>query len=772
MKIGRWRRNWCLARLLVLAAVALIAAIAAPSSGSAADTEQVLYNFCSQNNCADGMVPSSGVIRDGSGNLYGAAFGGNTCTVGALLPTCGVVFELTPNGTETVLHTFCSQLRNNTCADGQAPNGLIMDAAGNLYGTAEFGGPGSGADQGCALNVVECGVVFELTPNQTRTAWTETVLYNFCSKSQCGDGAFPLAGLIMDASGNLYGTTSIGGIASGTGCDSGPSGGCGVVFELTPNAARTVWTETVLYNFCSQSNCSDGRAPNTSLIMDGAGNLYGTAAGGNSTGGLGGAGVAFELTANQARTAWTETVLYNFCSQNNCSDGTSPVGGLTMDAAGNLYGTTEFGGTNANGCETGTGCGVAFELTPNQARTAWTESGLYTFCSQSNCSDGAAPISGLTMDAAGNLYGLTVAGGTGDSAGGGGGVAFELTPNGNSRTETVLYAFCSQSNCTDGESPGGSLIMDGAGNLYGTTQQGGNAAVCSGSDASADCGTVFELLPSSTCPSGGAVAAVGRSFIAPGTPTASPLVAAVLPESRSVQVCATATAFATIINSGGTAATGCSIAPATSVPTNFLYQTTNPTTNALTGTANTPVDIAAGAAQSFVIALTPSAAFAATNVDFNFACANAAAAPIEAGLDTLLFSASTSPVPDIVALGATVSNDGILHINGSSGSNAFAVATVNLGAGDAITASINTGGATLPLGLALCQTNPSTGQCISPVGATVTTTIAADATPTFGIFGNASGAIPFDPANSRIFVQFNDSAGAVRGETSVAVETQ
>src|SRR5580704_16742903 len=280
MRVGQWRRNWCLARLLVLAAVALIAAIAAPSSGSAADTEQVLYNFCSQNNCADGMVPSSGVIRDGSGNLYGAAFGGNTCTVGALLPTCGVVFELTPNGTETVLHTFCSQLRNNTCADGQAPNGLIMDAAGNLYGTAEFGGPGSGADQGCALNVVECGVVFELTPNQTRTAWTETVLYNFCSKS----------------------------------------------------------------------NCSDGRAPNTSLIMDGAGNLYGTAAGGNSTGGLGGAGVAFELTANQARTAWTETVLYNFCSQNNCSDGTSPVGGLTMDAAGNLYGTTEFGGTNANGC--------------------------------------------------------------------------------------------------------------------------------------------------------------------------------------------------------------------------------------------------------------------------------------------------------------------------------------------------------------------------------------------------------------------------------------
>jgi hypothetical protein len=145
---------------------------------------------------------------------------------------------------------------------------------------------------------------------------------------------------------------------------------------------------------------------------------------------------------------------------------------------------------------------------------------------------------------------------------------------------------------------------------------------------------------------------------------------------------------------------------------------------------------------------------------------------MQTGLNTLLFSASTSPVPDIVALGATSSNDGILHITGTSGSNAFAVATVNLGAASAITASINTGGATLPLTLTLCQTDPSSGQCVSPVGATVTTTIAADATPTFGIFGTASGAIPFDPADSRIFVQFTDSTGVVRGETSVAVETQ
>jgi hypothetical protein len=246
----------------------------------------------------------------------------------------------------------------------------------------------------------------------------------------------------------------------------------------------------------------------------------------------------------------------------------------------------------------------------------------------------------------------------------------------------------------------------------------------------------------------------------------------VLPESRSVEVGDTATAFATIINTGSATGASCAIAPSLPIPGTFVYQTTNPTTNALTGSANTPVDIAAGAAQSFVIALTPTAAFNATDVGFSFACANAPAAPTPTGLNTLLASASTSSVPDVVALVATAQNDGILHITGTSGSNAFAVATVNLGSASAITASINTADATLPLALTLCQTNPASGQCISAIGATVTTTIAANATPTFAIFGTADGAIPFDPADSRIFVQFSDSTGVVRGETSVAVQTQ
>jgi hypothetical protein len=240
----------------------------------------------------------------------------------------------------------------------------------------------------------------------------------------------------------------------------------------------------------------------------------------------------------------------------------------------------------------------------------------------------------------------------------------------------------------------------------------------------------------------------------------------------------TATAFATIINAGTAAASACGIAPIGSLPLNFLYQTTNPSTNALTGTPNTPATIGPNnGIQTFVIALTPSAPFAPNQVAFSFACQNVAQAPLLVGIDTLLLSASATPVPDIVALAATAQNDGILHIPGSSGSNAFAVATVNVGAGAAITATANTGAASLPLAITLCQTDPSSGVCLPgttpvPASSGVSTTIAANTTPTFAVFATAGDIVPFDPANSRIFVEFSDANQVVRGSTSVAVETQ
>jgi CSLREA domain-containing protein len=251
------------------------------------------------------------------------------------------------------------------------------------------------------------------------------------------------------------------------------------------------------------------------------------------------------------------------------------------------------------------------------------------------------------------------------------------------------------------------------------------------------------------------------------------VVAALLPSSRSVRVGTPATVFATMINTGQGVAAACSIAPLTNVPATFQYQTTDPATNQVTGFPNTTASIAAGAAQSFVFAVTPTAPIAPTDVQLSFDCANTDPAPVNVGLNTLLLSASATPVPDIVALAATPPPDpGIVNIPGTNGTGAFAVATVNVGASGNITASADTGAAILPVNVSLCETNPATGQCVSSIGPSVTTTINAGTTPTFGIFVQASGNVPFDPAANRIFVRFKDGGGVTRGSTSVAVRTQ
>jgi aldose sugar dehydrogenase len=249
----------------------------------------------------------------------------------------------------------------------------------------------------------------------------------------------------------------------------------------------------------------------------------------------------------------------------------------------------------------------------------------------------------------------------------------------------------------------------------------------------------------------------------------SSLVAAVLPSNRSVQVGTTASAFATIINAGSVTATACGFSLLTSLPAIFSYQTTNPATNQVIGSPNTPVNIAAGAAQSYVFALTPSAPIAPTDVQFSFDCTNTNPAAINTGLNTMLLSASATPVPDIVALAATLNNDGIVTL---ASTGVFAVATVNVGATGTITASADTGAATLPVNISLCETNPETGACISAIGASVTTQIDANETPTFGIFVQGNGNVPFDPAANRIFVRFKDAGDVTRGSTSVAVRTQ
>jgi streptogramin lyase len=269
----------------------------------------------------------------------------------------------------------------------------------------------------------------------------------------------------------------------------------------------------------------------------------------------------------------------------------------------------------------------------------------------------------------------------------------------------------------------------------------------------------------------GANTTVNASFVA-DTAANLTLVAAVLPTSRSVAVGNTATAFATMIDAGPADASTCTIAPVTTIAASFVFQTTNPATNALTGTANTPANIAAGQAQSFVIALTPTAAFAPTNVAFAFTCANAPApAATTVGVDTLNLSGSTTPVPDIVALAAS-GDPGFVDIPGATGTGVFAVATVNLGADATITAAANTGTANLPVTLTICQTNPQSGACLAAPTPSVTTDIPPNATPTFGIFVTGSAAVANLPGVNRVFVTFTDGDGALRGETSVAVRTQ
>ncbi|MBV9829754.1 MAG: hypothetical protein JO001_29390 [Alphaproteobacteria bacterium] len=266
-----------------------------------------------------------------------------------------------------------------------------------------------------------------------------------------------------------------------------------------------------------------------------------------------------------------------------------------------------------------------------------------------------------------------------------------------------------------------------------------------------------------------AATTVSATFQQNGTGAVGVL-AAVLPISRAVQVGVPATAFATIINTGPGTASSCTITPATGVTASFAFQTTNPATNQITGTANTPIDIPQGAAQSFVFAFTPTAAFAPTDTALNFACANAPPAPKMSGLDTLLLSASTTPIPDIVALAASAV-PGYVELPGINGAGAFAVATINLGATAAITASGDTGMANLPVTVMICQTDAG-GNCMAAPASNVRTTIAANATATFGLFVNGNGIVPDQPAVNRVFARFTDAGGAVRGATSVAVRSK
>ena len=316
---------------------------------------------------------------------------------------------------------------------------LIQAANGNLYGTTEYGGTS-----------LYFGTLFKVTPNGVLTT-----LHNFCPRDfDCFDGEYPLAGLVLASDGDFYGTTSLGG-----------TGGWGTIFKITPSGKLTT-----VHSFCEQSGCPDGASPVAALIQGTNGDLYGTTSAGganNSCPNAPGCGTIFKITPSG-----TLTTLYSFCSQSQCADGDYPVAGLVQASNGELYGTTEYGGTST---VCGYGCGTAFKITPSGKLTT-----LHSFCSEggSNCTDGYNPQTGLIQASNGDLYGTTF------------GSIFKITASG----LNTLYSFCySYQYCAGPYDPSG-LVQASDGKLYGTTYFGGPACVT----YIRGCGTLFEITPSGT----------------------------------------------------------------------------------------------------------------------------------------------------------------------------------------------------------------------------------------------------------------------------------
>jgi uncharacterized repeat protein (TIGR03803 family) len=385
---------------------------------ASAPSERVIYSF---QGGTDGTNPSTALVADRAGNLFGTTTEGGSgkCTGG-----CGTVFELKPapggSWTETVLYSFQGG------DDGAAPAaGLVFDRAGNLYGTTIGGGP--------SLD----GTVFQLM--RSGGSWKETVLHRFTGS----DGAYPVDSLILDDAGNLYGTTVFGGRFNG-----------GTVFQLTHSGT---WTEAVLYHF---TRGNDGLDPEAGLSLDQRGALYGTTIAGN----------VFKLTPPASgATKWSLKVLYTF--DGGVNGGQLSAGTLLAGRNGVLYGTQKFGGGPAN-------AGAVYQLTPPATHGGpWTETTLYRFTGEA---DGAYPLAGVIADSAGNLLGTTTGNGRANQ-----GTVFQLTPPATpdaAWTETTLHTF---SGGADGSGPGANLIFGKGGALYSTTAGGGSSGK----------GTIFRIVP-------------------------------------------------------------------------------------------------------------------------------------------------------------------------------------------------------------------------------------------------------------------------------------
>ena len=347
----------------------------------------------------------------------------------ALALVSGAGADRAAAGSYKVLYSFCA---HKGCTDGASPAGtLVSDSAGNLFGTTPAGGDNND------------GVIFELSPNADKSAYTYSRLHSFCKQTACADGSSPYGTLILDTAGNLYGTTYAGGAANNG----------GTVFELVRSGGQSVLK--TLYKFCPAAGCTDGEQPyygrlayqqqSSGTLYNGLSPLYGT----TMAGGFGGKGTVFELVLSNG--SWVRHTLYHFCDTGDasCPDGETPLSGVVMDQNGVIFGTANKGGV---------GRGLVFRLQPAKS--------VYVFCAEDSlCPDGNAPVGQLAVDALGRLVGTTEGGGNSSIDG----LVFRVSSHGKYK---ILHKFCSRTNCTDGQYPLAGVAIDQLGNMFGASQGG------------------------------------------------------------------------------------------------------------------------------------------------------------------------------------------------------------------------------------------------------------------------------------------------------------
>ncbi len=392
----------------------ILALLALTPMAAQAAEYRVLHNFCVSETCLDGRAPVAPLMLDGAGNLYG------TTSRGGAHDT-GTVFQIAMSGAAGFRRLYSFAQAGG--ANPQAP--LMMDAAGALYGTAINGG------------VRGEGTFFKLMPQGVR--WRLHVVHQFCSSSFCSDGSNPVSGAAYagarlgqpyDGNAEVYGTTVAGG-----------QGPYGVLYRWTPKGGMHI-----AKSFCAETSCTDGAQPNGGVAFNDAGFPCGTTHGG----GKAAHGTLFCLDADDA--VWS----VSFCSWANCADGSEPSAGIVADGKGNVVGTTRFGGRYGQGVVYAVSAGAA----PHRLRV------LHSFCRTAGCPDGSNPMSAVTM-VGGDIYGTTSRGGKYS-----GGAVFKIDAAGHF---SLVHSFCRAQGCPDGYAPQAGLVGDGNGHLFGTTAQGGRS---------------------------------------------------------------------------------------------------------------------------------------------------------------------------------------------------------------------------------------------------------------------------------------------------------